>query len=241
MNGVVVETQGVTKVFDTGGTQVHALRGIDLQIKAGEFTAVAGPSGSGKTTLFNLIGALDEPTSGQIHVAGVALKDLDRRQRARLRLDKIGFVFQAYNLIPVLSAFENIEYPLILRKVHAAERRHKVRDLLEAVGLADLADRRPMLMSGGQQQRVAIARALVCDPSIILADEPTANLDSETGSALLDLMANLNRDKGLTFLFSTHDPMVMTAARRLIRLKDGSVASDEVRGDGQDPASAPAG
>ncbi len=226
MSKAIVETSGVTRVFDVGAAEVHALRGIDLTVDEGEFVAVAGPSGSGKTTLFNIIGGLDEPSQGEVKVGGRPLAGMNRRQLSRLRLDNIGFVFQAYNLIPVLTAFENVEYPLILRKVPEAERRQKVTDLLTAVGLAEMMHRRPAQMSGGQQQRVAIARALVCDPVVVLADEPTANLDSETGKSLLQLMRGLNQDKGITFLFSTHDPMVMHAARRLIRLKDGTIESD---------------
>jgi len=233
MNDVVVQTRGVTRTFVTGDVSVQALRGVNLEVKRGEFVAVAGPSGSGKTTLFNLIGGLDEPSSGEISIDGDPLADLNPRQRARLRLDKIGFVFQAYNLIPVLTAFENVEYPLILKKVPGGERRKRVEALLGAVGLSDMMHRRPNQMSGGQQQRVAISRALVCEPVMVLADEPTANVDSETGKALLDLMRRLNREKNLTFLFSTHDPMVMAAARRLIHLKDGVIDSDERQdGDG---------
>jgi len=222
----VVEVRGLTRVFDSKSVAVQALRGVDLTIGRGEFTAVAGPSGSGKTTLFHLIGGLDEPTQGEVRVDGALLAGMSRKQLARLRLDKIGFVFQAYNLVPVLSAWENVEYPLILKGVDPATRAARVSELLGAVGLSELMHRRPNQMSGGQQQRVAIARALVCEPAIVLADEPTANVDSETGEALLGLMRRLNRDKGLTFLFSTHDPMVMAAATRLVRLKDGRVDAD---------------
>ncbi len=235
MSEPIVTVNGVTRVFKMGDVEVHALRGIDIGIQPGEFTAVAGPSGSGKTTLFNLIGGLDEPTSGEISVGGRRLGGLSRKDMSRLRLEKIGFVFQAYNLIPVLTAGENVEYPLILRGEPADVRRRKVQALLDAVGLSDMVDRRPMQMSGGQQQRVAIARALVCEPVIVLADEPTANLDSETGAALLSLMRRLNREKGLTFLFSTHDPMVMKAATRLVRLKDGRIDSDVLQPNGAVP------
>ncbi len=227
MSNIIVETRQVTRVFAAGDVQVHALRGVDLQVEAGEFAAVAGPSGSGKTTLFNLIGGLDSPTTGEILVGGDRLSGMKKKELSRLRLDKIGFVFQAYNLIPVLTAYENVEYPLILKGDNATTRKQKVQDLLAAVGLKDMMHRRPMQMSGGQQQRVAIARSLVCDPVIVLADEPTANVDSETGAALLSLMQKLNQEKRTTFLFSTHDPMVMKAARRLVRLKDGLIASDE--------------
>ena len=226
MSDAAVEVRGLVRTFVEGDQRVEALKGIDLAVARGEFAAVAGPSGSGKTTLFNLVGGLDEPTAGEVRLEGRPLSGLSRHELARLRLERIGFVFQAYNLIPVLSAFENVEYPLILRKVLPAERKKRVTELLGAVGLGDLMHRRPGQMSGGQQQRVAIARSLVCDPAVVLADEPTANVDSTTGHALLDLMRTLNRDRGITFLFSTHDPMVMGAARRLVRLHDGRVESD---------------
>ena len=226
-----VEARGLERTFVEGDQRVLALKGVDLTVAPGEFTAVAGPSGSGKTTLFNLVGGLDEPTAGEVRLEGQRLSGLSRRELAHLRLTRIGFVFQAYNLIPVLSAGENVEYPLLLAKTPPAERRRRVSELLGAVGLGDLAHRRPGQMSGGQQQRVAVARSLVMNPAVVLADEPTANLDSTTGAALLDLMASLNRERGITFLFSTHDPMVMNAARRLIRLHDGRVESD-VRQDG---------
>ena len=231
MSDVIVETKGVERTFSLGNVKVRALRGVDLKVAPGEFVAVAGPSGSGKTTLFNLIGGLDEPTAGEVLVGGLSLSGMSRKQLSKLRLDKIGFVFQAYNLIPVLTAFENVEYPLILRKVGTTERKRKVEELMVAVGLGDMMHRRPVQMSGGQQQRVAIARSLVCDPVVVLADEPTANVDSETGEALLSLMTQLNKEKQLTFLFSTHDPMVMRAARRLIRLKDGRIESDTVQAE----------
>jgi len=230
MDRAILETKCVARVFKLGAVDVPALRGVDLAIRHGEFTAVAGPSGSGKTTLFNLLGGLDSPTAGEVFLDGKPLAGMNRRQLSRLRLDKIGFVFQAYNLIPVLTAFENIEYPLILKGMDGGARKTRVESLLAAVGLADMMHRRPSQMSGGQQQRVAIARALVCDPVVVLADEPTANLDSETGRALLELMRRLNENEGLTFLFSTHDPMVMGAARRLIRLKDGRIDKDEMQG-----------
>jgi len=226
MNDHVVSARGVTRTFQTGDVAVKALRGVDIDLDRGEFAAVAGPSGSGKTTLFNIIGGLDEPTAGEVFVDGAPLAGMSRKALSRLRLDKIGFVFQAYNLIPVLTSYENVEYPLILKKVPAAQRKQRVEALLDAVGLSELMHRRPAQMSGGQQQRVAIARSLVCDPAVVLADEPTANVDSETGAALLELMGRLNADKGITFLFSTHDPAVMKAARRLTRLKDGRIESD---------------
>jgi len=227
MTDEVVRTVGLSRTFQTGEIAVQALRGVELLVSRGEFVAVAAPSGSGKTTLFNLIGGLDEPTAGEVFVESRALKGLKRRELSRLRLERIGFVFQAYNLIPVLTAFENVEYPLLLRKAPVRERREKVEVILTSLGLQDMIHRRPNEMSGGQQQRVAVARALVCEPAVVLADEPTANLDSETGAELLAMMEKLNTDRGLTFLFSTHDPMVMEAARRLIRLKDGLVESDD--------------
>jgi putative ABC transport system ATP-binding protein len=233
MSDHVVSTRGVTRTFQLGDVAVRALRGVDFDLERGEFAAVAGPSGSGKTTLFNLIGGLDEPSDGAVFVDGKPLSGMSRKTLSRLRLDKIGFVFQAYNLIPVLTAYENVEYPLILKKVPAAERKQRVEALLDAVGLKEMMHRRPAQMSGGQQQRIAIARSLVCDPVVVLADEPTANVDSETGADLLDLMRRLNREKGITFLFSTHDPAVMKAARRLVRLKDGRIVSD-VRQNGSD-------
>jgi len=223
---IVVETRGLVRTFVTGKVEVHALRGVDLVIRRGEFVAIAGPSGSGKTTLFNLIGGLDVPTGGQVLVAGQGIEGLSRRELSALRLGKIGFVFQAYNLIPVLSAYENVEYPLVLRRVPAAERKERVSRLLASVGLETMKNRRPAELSGGQQQRVAVARALVTEPMVVLADEPTANLDSETGEALIEQMKGLNSDHGTTFLFSTHDPMVMEKSRRLIRLKDGLLESD---------------
>lgn len=226
MNETVAQIVDGTKVFESGVSRVTALDGVNLAIETGEFTAVAGPSGSGKTTLFNILGGLDFPTSGQVFLAGHPLAGMSSRMLAKLRLEKVGFVFQAYNLIPVLSAFENIEYPLILRKVPASERKPRVMEMLEATGLTGMADRRPGQMSGGQQQRVAVARALVCNPALVLADEPTANLDSATGQTLMDLMRRLNLEKGTTFLFSTHDQMVMDAATRLIKMKDGHVDSD---------------
>ena len=236
MSEHVVSTRGVTRTFQLGDVAVRALRGVDFTLDRGEFAAVAGPSGSGKTTLFNLIGGLDEATDGEVFVDGQLLSGMTRKALARLRLDKIGFVFQAYNLIPVLTAYENVEYPLILKKAPVAERKVRVEALLQAVGLSEMMHRRPAQMSGGQQQRVAIARSLVCDPAVVLADEPTANVDSETGADLLDLMRRLNKEKGITFLFSTHDPAVMQAARRLIRLKDGRIVSDVRQNGAPEPA-----
>ncbi len=223
----VIQVSGVTKDYRQGSIDVHALRGLDLTIEAGEFTAICGPSGSGKTTLLNLVGALDTPTTGTIEVDGEDLADLGRRGRSHLRRDRIGFVFQAYNLMPVLTAYENAESVLALQGAPAAERRETVMNLLKDVGLEGMEDRRPDQLSGGQQQRVAIARAIASKPVVVLADEPTANVDSETAENLLGIMEKLNRERGVTFVFSTHDPRVMERARRLVRLVDGQVASDE--------------
>jgi putative ABC transport system ATP-binding protein len=225
----VLEARGVTKIYDTRGVETRALDGVDLEIDEGEFTALSGPSGSGKTTLLNLFGALDDPSAGEIVLDGQRLADLSAGQLSELRLRKLGFVFQAYNLIPVLSASENVEFVMELQGIGARERRARAEELLEAVELEGLGDKRPLEMSGGQQQRVAVARAIASHPRIVLADEPTANLDSGTASRLLDLMARLNAERGVTFLFSTHDPLVMDKARRNVRLHDGRVSSDEVK------------
>jgi putative ABC transport system ATP-binding protein len=224
----VIMARNVTRVFDQGINKVHALRGIDLDIKAGEFTALIGPSGSGKTTLLNIIGALDHATSGSVSVVGRDLESITKGDAADFRLDNVGFIFQAYNLVPVLSAYENAEFTLLLRGETSEQRRAIVEPLMARVGLAELGHRRPHELSGGQQQRVAIVRALATHPAIILADEPTANLDSKTSSSLLELMLELNAEIGTTFLLSTHDPTVVGRARRVIRLLDGRV--DE--GDG---------
>lgn len=220
-----VQTQQLTKIYRQDSIEVAALKDVTLTIQGGEFLALVGPSGSGKSTLLNLIGGLDRPTSGQLRVAGKELGDLSNQQLAGLRLQKIGFVFQEYNLIPVLSAIENVEYVMLLQHVPDAQRRARARAILTEVGLQGLEDRRPGELSGGQQQRVAVARAVVAEPELVLADEPTANLDSTSGGALMDLMRRLNKEKGITFLFSTHDPMVMERAERLVRLKDGRVVS----------------
>jgi putative ABC transport system ATP-binding protein len=227
----IVEVHGVSKIYRQGSISVPALRDVSLTVAKGEFAVLAGPSGSGKTTLLNLIGGLDAPTSGAIHVAGKDLSKLNGRERADIRLHDIGFVFQAYNLIPVLSAYENAEYVLLLQGAGADERRQRVTDTLAAVGLSGLESRRPSELSGGQQQRVAVARAIAGEPAMVLADEPTANLDSKTGAELIDLMRTLNRERGVTFIFSSHDPKVIERAARLIRLEDGQVVSDEP-GDG---------
>jgi len=229
-NSDVVECDGVTKVYRQGTQEVHALRGLTLEVALGEFTAICGPSGSGKTTLLNLIGALDRPTAGTIRLEGRELGALGQRERSHLRRDRIGFVFQAYNLMPVLTAYENAEMVLALQGVDPAQRRQRVLELLAEVGLEGMENRRPDELSGGQQQRVAIARAIASNPAVVLADEPTANLDSENATRLLDIMEKLNHERGGTFLFSTHDPRVMERARRIVRVVDGQVESDEARG-----------
>jgi putative ABC transport system ATP-binding protein len=228
-NGTVVALRGVTKVYEQGKLEVAALRGLDLTVQKGEFTALIGPSGSGKTTSLNLIGGLDVPTDGSVMVEGVNLGTLNRKELSRLRRDRIGFVFQSYNLIPVLTAYENAEMVMWVQGVPAPERRERVMELLHAVGLEGLEDRKPTELSGGQQQRVAIARAIASDPAVVLADEPTANVDSETAETLISLMETLNRDRGVTFLFSTHDHRVVERVKRVVRLVDGRVDSDEVR------------
>jgi putative ABC transport system ATP-binding protein len=219
----------VNKTYKQGQVTVQALKDLSLQIDKGEFLAVAGPSGSGKTTLLNMIGGLDEIDSGSICVNGKTLEVMSQAQLADLRLHKIGFVFQAYNLIPVLSAIENVEYVMLLQGLPAGERREKARAVLDDVGLKGKYNRRPAELSGGQQQRVAVARAIVSSPAIVLADEPTANLDSKTGQGLLEMMQAMNTEKRITFIFSTHDRMVMEYARRLVKLKDGRLVDDEVK------------
>jgi putative ABC transport system ATP-binding protein len=220
----IVWLQQVTKDYGNDGVVTHALRGIDLRVEPREFTAIVGPSGSGKSTLLNLVGGLDRPTSGSVEVDGRRLGDLSDTDLGLLRRDRIGFIFQNYNLLPVLTALENAEYVLMLQGVPTAERRARVRALLEEVGLAGLEHRFPRELSGGQQQRVAIARAIVTQPALVLADEPTANVDSATAQGLLDLMVRINQDKVVTFLFSTHDRAVMERAHRLVTLKDGRLA-----------------
>jgi putative ABC transport system ATP-binding protein len=222
----VISARGITKVYSDNGLPVHALRGIDLVIERGEFTAIVGPSGSGKTTFLNIISGLDSCSEGEVWLDGRLLSSMTGRELSDFRRDSIGFVFQAYNLIPVLTVEENIEYVMLLQGVAKQERAHRVTGILDMVGLSGYQKRLPNQLSGGQQQRVAVARAMVSEPAIILADEPTANLDSETSSSLLDMMHALNRETGMTFVFSTHDENVMERARRLVTLKDGRIAGD---------------
>jgi putative ABC transport system ATP-binding protein len=223
----VIRIENVHKTYSDNGVPVHALRGVSLSIAQGEFVVIAGPSGSGKTTLLNIMGALDTPTVGSVFLEGEAISELTRSAISAIRLKKLGFVFQAYNLIPVLTALENIEFSMMLLGMDSAERRRRAMEVMAELDIDQLADKRPNEMSGGQQQRVAVARAIVNNPKIILADEPTANLDSETGGNLLDLMERMNRQHNLTFIFSSHDPEVIRRARRLILLHDGSVFRDE--------------
>jgi putative ABC transport system ATP-binding protein len=224
-----VRTEGLWKVYEHDGIRVEAVRQVTLTIEQGEFVVLAGPSGSGKTTLLNMVGGLTRPSEGGIWIDGIDVTALSERDLARLRLERLGFVFQAYNLLPVLTALENAEFTLLLRDVPADERRARVEKLFERIGMGGLEDRRPGKLSGGQQQRVAVARAVVGEPALVLADEPTANLDTATSSALIDLMAELNRDLGTTFVFATHDTRLMDRARRVIRLVDGAVVDDDQR------------
>ena len=224
----LIEATEVTKVYKTGKIETKALRGVDTQIEEGEFIAIVGPSGSGKTTLLNLIGALDTATNGQLRVLGKDISQMSKRKRADLRLHSLGFVFQAYNLVPVLTAQENVEFVLELQGA-GHERRKLAREILEELGLREYADRRPRELSGGQQQRVAVARAVVSRPKLMLADEPTANLDGENAEILLKMMRDLNEQHGITFIFSTHDPRVVAHARRVITLVDGRISKDQVK------------
>jgi len=223
----VVRLDGVTRTYLQDNVAVHALRGVNLEIRKGDFAVLVGPSGSGKTTLLNMMGGLDSPTEGRIWVAGAEIARLSKAELSQVRLRKIGFVFQEFNLIPVLSALENVEFVMLLQGLSESQRRSRASMLLKELGLEGLEHRRPNELSGGQQQRVAVARAIAAEPIIVLPDEPTANLDSKAGGALMDLMRRLNEVKGITFVFSTHDPMVVERARRVIRLRDGQVEADE--------------
>jgi putative ABC transport system ATP-binding protein len=239
----IVELRGVSKEYPLGHVTVQALRDVDLCVERGEFTVVAGPSGSGKSTLLNLVGCIDVPTRGEVLLAGKVTSQLSDRELTALRLEKLGFIFQSFNLINVLDVRQNVEFPLLLRGgTSKLERRRRVDELVEAVGLRDQVRQRPSELSGGQRQRVAIARALVTDPDIVLADEPTANLDSATGNAIVELMRESNRLRKTTFIFSTHDPKVMERANRVIPILDGRLAEasalshlspDDVEGVGE--------
>jgi len=225
----VIEIKDVHKIYDGSELEVHAIDGVNLTFEEGEFAAIVGPSGSGKTTLLNLIGGLDHPSSGELIVGGTDLSTLKPSALIDFRLKNIGFVFQSYNLIPVLTAKENIEFIMVLQKRARQERDARTMELLKAIGLADRINSRPAKLSGGQQQRVAVARALASRPKFVLADEPTANLDSKSATSLLEIMEKLNREERITFIFSTHDPRVVKMARRVITLEDGRVVSDENR------------
>ncbi len=223
----IIEIKDLKKIYNDSEVPVHALNGVDLTFDQGEFAAVVGPSGSGKTTLLNLMGGLDEPSEGSIQIDGVNIGELSSRKLINFRLNNIGFVFQSYNLIPVLTAYENVEFIMSLQGYSKEKRRKRTMELLESVGLGDRVNSRPAKLSGGQQQRVAVARALASKPKFILADEPTANLDSQSTSNLLDIMEKLNREENITFIFSTHDQRVVNKARRVIQVEDGKVISDE--------------
>ncbi len=219
----IIKIKNLEKTYQDNGVPVHAIRGIDLDISKGEFLVIAGPSGSGKTTLLNMIGALDKPTKGNIYFEREDITKKSKNELSIFRLHKLGFIFQAYNLIPVLTALENIEFSMMLLGVPEKEREEKALKLMDELGIKDLANKRPNEMSGGQQQRVAVARAIINNPSIVLADEPTANLDSKTAGHLLDLMQQMNEEKNITFIFSSHDKQVMNRAKRLLILKDGVI------------------
>jgi len=225
----VITTKNLSRHFQDGENIIKAVDDVSLNIEAGEFTAIIGPSGSGKSTLLNLIGGLNNSTSGAVELSGTDIAKMSGSALSDFRRDHIGFIFQSYNLIPVLSAEENIEYIMLLQGVDTATRKKRVREMLHVVGLEGLGDRRPSHLSGGQQQRVAIARAMASHPDIILADEPTANLDSKTGIALLEVMKSLNEDRGMTFIFSTHDNKIMDRARRLVHVLDGKVDQEELK------------
>jgi len=222
----VVKIENITRVYQVGKVETQALRGVNLSIESGEFTALVGPSGSGKTTLLQMIGCLDQPTSGRVFVNGKDVTTLNRNQRADMRRGTIGFIFQFFALIPTLTAYENVEMPLLLNGHSAGERRERVMELLKAVDLVDRANNRPDQLSGGQQQRVAVARALASKPTLILADEPTANLDTENGKQVMEIMKKLNKETGVTFIFATHDPRVISYASRVVTLEDGLVQKD---------------
>jgi len=225
----IIKATDITKTYNATAVPVHALNGINLEIEKGEFTAIVGPSGCGKTTLLNILGGLDHPTTGEVTLAGTNITTMQDGKLIDFRLNNIGFVFQAYNLIPVLTTQENVEFIMLLQKRSKQERDARALELLTQMGIAEKANQRPSQLSGGQQQRVAVARALASKPQFILADEPTANLDSHSTSALLDIMAKMNHEEGATFVFSTHDQRVIDKARRIITLEDGQIISDETR------------
>jgi len=229
-NGDVIVARGVKKVYSDNGVPVEAVRGIDLTITTGEFSAIVGPSGSGKTTFLNVISGLDTASAGEVWLNGREISQMTGKELSDFRRDNVGFIFQAYNLIPVLTVQENVEYIMLLQGIPPDERHKRVERILDELGLSGFADRLPTKLSGGQQQRVAVARAIVSEPALILADEPTANLDSKTGAELLDMMRELNKKRGMTFVFSTHDTMIMERARRLVTLKDGLIESDITKG-----------
>jgi putative ABC transport system ATP-binding protein len=231
-----MDVKDVRKTYTLGKTEIPALRGVSFTVEPGDFLSIVGPSGCGKTTLLNIIGTIDEPTAGEVRIDGQPLAGLSDNAEADLRLARMGFIFQAFNLIPVLNIIENVEFPLILAGVKPRDRRERALELIEAVGLAEYAAHKPDELSGGQRQRVAIARALVNDPEVVIADEPTANLDSETGGVILALMQRLNVEQQVSFIFSTHDPDIMRYAKRIIRLKDGLIEDVEE----QQPAGGPA-
>ena len=219
----ILRTENLEKIYDDDGVPVHALRGINLTINRGEYLVIAGPSGSGKTTLLNLLGTLDKPTKGKIYFENKDITNKKKRELSDFRLHKFGFIFQAYNLIPVLTALENIEFTMMLLGIPEKERRRRAFNLMDELGIKELANKRPNDMSGGQQQRVAAVRAIINNPAVVLADEPTANLDSKTGDILLDMMKKMNKEKNITFIFSSHDKQVMDRAERLLILKDGLI------------------
>ena len=230
-NTPAVHTEGIWKIFQQEAEEVRAVCDVSLTVERGEFTALAGPSGSGKTTLLNLIGGLTRPTRGRVWVAGQDVSEMSNQELAQLRLEQVGFVFQAYNLLPVLTAMENAEFPMLLQGVAEEQRAARIGELFERTGMSGLEDRRPGKLSGGQQQRVAVVRAVASRPALVLADEPTANLDSAASDALIDVMLELNRDLGVTFVFATHDARVMERSRRLVRMVDGRIDSDEIRSE----------
>lgn len=222
----IIEIKNLHKIYNSDSVAVHAVNGIDVSFEEGEFTAIVGPSGSGKTTLLNIIGGLDDATEGSVEIEGIKINELSARKLTDFRMKNIGFVFQAYNLIPVLTAKENVEFIMHLQGRNKADRESRTSELLKAVGLGEMMDRRPSKLSGGQQQRVAVARALASKPKFVLADEPTANLDSHSTENLLDIMEQLNKEEKITFIFSTHDQRVVNKARRVITVEDGKIISD---------------